>query len=202
MAETNEEFDKLVSEIEEQERQEAASTSPKEEGSTSEKEEAAAASEVVEVTETDYPHEDIMREEGLVWKDLPKEIQSMISTFKRKRTMATTKKSKNEATWINIKGLSVLIADKIMSWLEERDGLEPAEKEEGGQLEGEAPVSSEGGQPEAIDTPPDEEEVVTEEIVGEGADDLDGDGLEGEETSPKEEKGGIFGGVLGGILDW
>ena len=81
-----------------------------------------------------YPHIKIMEEEGLNRDDLPKEIRSMVITFEQKRRMAERNNSK-DTTFLQIRNLSALIADHIMTWME-RDLKEPVPKaEEGGEVD-------------------------------------------------------------------
>jgi hypothetical protein len=119
-----------------------------------------------------YPHIQIMEEEGITRKDLPEDISAMVLTFNRKKVMAERKKAA-DSTFLKIRNLSAVIADRIMDWIE-RD------------IEGEAPkpnVKEEGG-------------GVEEDIIEEGDGEKDGEG------ESKESGGSIFGGVLGGIFDW
>ena len=130
-----------------------------------------------------YPHIGIMEDEGIVKKELPKDIQDMITTFNRKKRMAEMKNAK-ESTFLQIRNLSAIIADKIMDWIE-RDLDEVDDTIE---------KKSIGG---SIDN--DDEEVMDTEVHLE-------DGGAVEEDSKEETKesgeGSIFGGILGGIFDW
>jgi len=134
------------------------------------------ATEVQETVDTPYAHEKIMKEEGITKNELPEDIRKMVITFERKLRMAK-KNNSSEATMLKIQNLSTLIADKIID-----------------HLESDIPTKEDGGGIEGLDD------------MGIGADDsavddLD-DGVEDVDDIEVKEKGGLFNGVLGGILDW
>lgn len=131
-----------------------------------------------------YPHIGIMEAENIDRKELPKEVQAMITMFNRKKHMAEVRKAKDE-TFLQIRNLSVIIADRILDWLE-RDVENPAaEKEE--EIE-EVIVEK---------TEPKEEEI--EEVI---EDEFEEEGENKEKKGDDNKKGGMFEGVLGGIFDW
>jgi hypothetical protein len=134
-----------------------------------------------DVSESDselrYPHEKIMKEEGITKNDLPDELRKMVITFERKRRMATTKKA-SEATFLKIQNLSTLIADKIVDFIES----DIPTKEDGGGIEG--MEMDDGG------------------IDDGGIDDLGDGDVNIDDDIESKESGGMFKGILGGILDW
>ncbi len=110
--ENNEEnFDKLIKEIEEKEQTQGKPVNP------------------LDDTDPYFAHIEVMKEEGLEKSDLPPEIQKMITTFQRKKAMAEKHPMKPE-TLADLQNLSVIIADNILDDLE--DGLpdEPQEPKE------------------------------------------------------------------------
>lgn len=137
-----------------------------------------------------YPHIGIMEDEGINRKELPRDVQDMISTFNRKKKMAEVRGAK-ESTFLQIRNLSAIIADRIMDWLErdldvddtdDTDDVEPTKKKaEGGSVDDE--------DDDVMDT-----DVDLEEGGSAGGD--------SSESSDKSSEGGIFGGILGGIFDW
>jgi len=135
--------------------------------------------EVEETVDNPYVHEKIMREEGITKNELPEDIRKMIITFERKLRMAK-KNNASEATMLKIQNLSTLIGDKIIDHLES----DIPSKEDGGGIEG-----------------LDDMGIGGDDIDDGGIDDLD-DGVDDVDDIEVKEKGGLFGGVLGGILDW
>ncbi len=131
-------------------------------------------------SELSYPHEKIMKEEGITKNDLPDELRKMVITFERKRRMATTKKA-SEATFLKIQNLSTLIADKIIDYTES----DIPTKEDGGGIEGMEGVEMDDG---GIDDG--------------GIDDLGDGDVNIDDDIESKESGGMFKGILGGILDW
>ena len=134
--------------------------------------------------EMEYAHEQIMEEEGLTKNDLPTEIRKMVITFERKMRMAKAKNAP-EKTFLQIQNLSTLIADKILDYLEadvdkfdDGGGIDDGGMDDGGMADDIQDVSSE---------------------VDDGID--ENDYKEGGSVEIKE-KSGIFGGILGGILDF
>lgn len=137
--------------------------------------ESTASTTVEKVSdEISFPHEKIMEEEGLTKNDLPDDVRKMVVTFERKLRMAKAKKA-SEETMRKIQNLSTLIADKIIDHLES-DLPENEQMEDGGSFD-------EGG-------------------IGDIDDGIDGVDDPLDDEPEIKEKGGIFGGVLGGILDW
>jgi hypothetical protein len=132
--------------------------------------------EAQETVDTPYAHEKIMREEGITKNELPEDIRKMVITFERKLRMAK-KNNSSQATMLKIQNLSTLIGDKIIDHLES----DIPTKEDGGGIEGLDDMGI-GGDDSSID-------------------DLD-DGVEDVDDIEIKEKGGLFSGVLGGILDW
>lgn len=133
--------------------------------------------EDVKSSEMVYPHEKIMKEEGITKNDLPEEIKKMVNTFERSRRMATMKNSK-EATFLKIQNLSTLIADKIIDY-----------------IESDIPQKEDGGGIEAMTDMGMDDSSATDDL-DDGVDDLEDGEVE------TKEKGGLFNGILGGILDW
>jgi hypothetical protein len=134
--------------------------------------------------EMEYAHEQIMEEEGLTKNDLPTEIRKMVITFERKMRMAKAKNAP-EKTFLQIQNLSTLIADKILDYLEadvdkfdDGGGIDDGGMDDGGMADDIQDGSSE---------------------VDDGID--ENDYKEGGSVEIKE-KSGIFGGILGGILDF
>tara|TARA_R110000823_G_scaffold56800_1_gene138016 strand:+ start:187 stop:675 length:489 start_codon:yes stop_codon:yes gene_type:complete len=131
-------------------------------------------------SEISFPHEKIMSEEDLTKDDLPTDVRKMVITFERKLRMAKAKNA-SEATMLKIQNLSTLIGDKIIDHLESDIPI----KEDGGGIGG---MDDMGGGADDIDDG--------------GLDDLgDGDSMIDDDIEIKE-KGGMFQGILGGILDW
>ena len=134
--------------------------------------------------EMEYAHEQIMEEEGLTKNDLPTEIRKMVITFERKMRMAKAKNAP-EKTFLQIQNLSTLIADKILDYLE----ADVDKFDDGGGID-------DGG----ID-----DGGIADDIQDGGSEVDDGidenDYKEGGSVEIKE-KSGIFGGILGGILDF
>ena len=133
--------------------------------------------EVQETVDTPYAHENIMKEEGITRNELPEDIRKMVITFERKLRMAK-KNNASEATMLKIQNLSTLIGDKIIT-----------------HLESDIPTKEDGGGIEGLD-----DMGIGGDDSG-GIDDLD-DGVEDVDDIEVKEKGGLFNGVLGGILDW
>ena len=129
--------------------------------------------------EMEYAHEQIMEEEGLTKNDLPTEIRKMVITFERKMRMAKAKNAP-EKTFLQIQNLSTLIADKILDYLE----ADVDKFDDGGGID-------DGGMADDIQDGGSE--------VDDGID--ENDYKEGGSVEIKE-KSGIFGGILGGILDF
>jgi hypothetical protein len=129
-------------------------------------------------SELSYPHEKIMKEEGITKNDLPDDLRKMVITFERKRRMATTKKA-SEATFLKIQNLSTLIADKIVDYIES----DIPTKEDGGGIEG-------------------MEGMEGMEMDDGGIDDLGDGDVNIDDDIESKENGGMFKGILGGILDW
>jgi hypothetical protein len=153
--EKDENFEQILKEID----QEESGETPKPKSEDVEVEEVEEDVEEGDVEESDgnpdssyYPHIQIMEEEGINKKDLPKEIQAMMTTFGRKKLMAERKNSA-DSTFLKIRNLSAVIADKIMDWLEkdiEGEAPKPTIKEGGGNVEGEgAEEGSEGEEKES-----------------------------------------------------
>ena len=138
-----------------------------------------ATTEVEETVDNPYAHEKIMREEGITKNELPEDIRKMVITFERKLRMAK-KNNASEATMLKIQNLSTLIGDKIIDHLES----DIPSKEDGDGIEG-----------------LDDMGIGGDDIDDGGIDDLD-DGVDDIDDIEVKEKGGLFGGVLGGILDW
>ena len=133
--------------------------------------------EVQETADTPFAHEKIMKEEGITKNELPEDIRKMVITFERKLRMAK-KNNASEATMLKIQNLSTLIADQIIN-----------------HLESDIPTKEDGGGIEGLD-----DMGIGGDDSG-GIDDLD-DGVEDVDDIEVKEKGGLFNGVLGGILDW
>ena len=173
MAENNENFEKLISEIESEDEQ-IRDTEVK---------------EVVEQTSSSltYTHEDILKEEGLTKDDMPADIRKMIITFERKMRMAKAKNAPEE-TMLKIQNLSTLIGDKIIDYLEADDKrYESLVKKEDG-----------GGLDEGEDVEISDDSIIEDEDTN-VEDDLED---ELEDDSEEAERGGMFEGVLGGIFNW
>jgi len=132
-------------------------------------------------SEISFPHEEIMEEEGLTKDDLPTDVRKMVITFDRKFRMAKSRNA-SESTMLKIQNLSTLIGDKIIDHLESDI---PIKKEDGGGMEGLEDGGGDGG----IDD-------------GGGIDDLGDGDVNLEDDIELKEKGGMFKGILGGILDW
>ena len=120
----------------------------------------------------------------MLTNDLPTEIRKMVITFERKMRMAKAKNAP-EKTFLQIQNLSTLIADKILDYLEadvdkfdDGGGIDDGGMDDGGMADDIQDVSSE---------------------VDDGID--ENDYKEGGSVEIKE-KSGIFGGILGGILDF
>lgn len=191
----DEKFNELLAEME---AEEGGAETPKEEvtditetaeGKKEHESEGAAATEEVEEVEEKteaeaeaeyYPHIKIMREEKINRKSLPKEIREMITAFNRKRSMAERNNGK-DSTFLQLRNLSAIIADKLVDWLEkDYDGEQR-----------QPTVSSK------------KEEVELElEKDDEFDDDEDFEDDEEEEEEGGKNKGGLFEGVLGGIFDY
>lgn len=134
--------------------------------------------------EMEYAHEQIMEEEGLTKNDLPTEIRKMVITFERKMRMAKAKNAP-EKTFLQIQNLSTLIADKILDYLE----ADVDKFDDGGGIDDGG--MDDGGMADDIQDGGSE--------VDDGID--ENDYKEGGSVEIKE-KSGIFGGILGGILDF
>jgi hypothetical protein len=165
-ANEQEQFEEILKEVNSETGDESSNTQVEET-----KKEEVKSSEMV------YPHEKIMKEEGITKNDLPEEIKKMVNTFERSRRMATMKNAK-EATFLKIQNLSTLIADKIIDYIES----DIPQKEDGGGIEGMTDMGM-------------DDSSATDDL-DDGVDDLE----DGEVES--KEKGGLFNGILGGILDW
>lgn len=182
MAETDENFEELIAQMEAEEKGEKVEAKPIEVAET-------------KSTELIYPHEDILEEEGLTKEDMPADIRKMIITFDRKMRMAIAKKAP-EKTFLQIQNLSTLIADKIITYLEssevKREKIVVEKKEDGGGID-DGGIDDGGENGDGIDD------------LGSGdtsvEDDLE-DGGEASGETPPTEKGGLFDGVLGGIFNW
>lgn len=133
-------------------------------------------------SELSYPHEKIMKEEGITKNDLPDDLRKMVITFERKRRMATTKKA-SEATFLKIQNLSTLIADQIVNYIES----DIPTKEDGGGIEGMG-MDDVGVDDGGVDDG--------------GIDDLGDGDVNIDDDIESKESGGMFKGILGGILDW
>ena len=120
-----------------------------------------------------------MREEGISKNELPEDIRKMVITFGRKYRMAKSSNA-SEATMLKIQNLSTLIADKLIDHLES----DIPTKEDGGGIEGMEDMGFGG-----------------DDVDDGGIDDLD-DGVDDVDDIETKEKGGMFAGILGGILDW
>ena len=138
VTETDENFEQILKEIDAEDGSGDAAK-PK-----AEVEEVKEGEEVEEIKESEegeganpdsyYPHIEIMEEQGIDRKQLPKEIQDMISTFNRKRVISERRKAA-DSTFLKIRNLSAVIADRIMDWIEkDMDGEahKPVVKEGGG----------------------------------------------------------------------
>jgi len=186
MAEINDEnFEKIIEELEAEEKTTTAT-------SVDSVDSVEANEEVIEKKPESsdegryYAHLVIMKDEGLTKADLPSDIKDMVASFNRQKNLAE-KRGYGESTFIKIQNLSTLIADRIMDFLEKDIKNSPeVKKEEGGSVEGAAEGS---GSEEVI------KEEESEEILGSPDEEIIED--------KKEEGGGsIFGGILGGVLDW
>lgn len=170
MSESNEQFEEILKEV----NSEVDVDSSKSINSVSTDDVSESDSEL------SYPHEKIMKEEGITKNDLPEDLRKMVITFERKRRMATTKKA-SEATFLKIQNLSTLIADKIVDY-----------------IESDIPTKEDGGGIEGVDD------------MGMGGDDFDDGGIDDlgdgdvniDDDIESKESGGMFKGILGGILDW
>lgn len=202
MAEVNDEnFNQILKEIEEEESggstkasEESTDVTASAEGSEEHDGEVDddKASKKEEKKETNpdaeyYPHIGIMEDEGIDRKELPKDIQDMISTFNRKKKMAEVRGAK-ETTFLQIRNLSAIIADRIMDWLERDLDVDDIDDEEP------TKKKAEGG---SVDD--DDDDVMDTEVDLEEGGSAGGDSSE---SSDKSSEGGIFGGILGGIFDW
>lgn len=180
MAETDDNFDKIMAELDAEEKSEKVP----------EKKESS--------NKSSYAHEEILKEEGLTKDDLPADIRKMIITFDRKLRMATVKKAP-EATMLKIQNLSTLIGDKIVTWLESDESTVQKvvinKKEDGGAVIDDAAGGSDDGLDDGgDDSVIDDGDTTVEDDLEDGSD----DGAAGGEAS----KGGLFDGVLGGIFNW
>jgi hypothetical protein len=180
---TDENFEKIIAEMEELEKGEKPAVINNE----------VEKEDVVELTTSDfnYPHEYILKEEGLTKDDMPEEIRKMIITFERKLRIAISDKAP-EKTFLQIQNLSTLVADKIISYLESDEVSHETivvKKEEGGGIDD----GIDGG------GVADEDTIIDDGEIGGVDDDLEDDEV-GEVII--EEKGGMFEGVLGGIFNW
>ncbi len=162
MADTNEQFEEILKEVNSEVGEDKVETT-----------------KVEETVDSPYAHEKIMQEEGITRNELPEDIRKMVITFERKLRMAK-KNNASEATMLKIQNLSTLIGDKIIDHLE----ADTPTKEDGGGIEG-----------------LDDMGIGADDINDGGIDDLD-DGVDDADDIEIKEKGGLFGGVLGGILDW
>lgn len=159
-----------------------------------------------------YPHIGIMEGEGLKLKDLPNDIQGMVKTFRAKKNGADSFGGK-ESTYLKLRNLSAVIGDRIMDFLEkdlpERkdDGGEAAESEEVNKVI----EADEGGTGDIVEKAEEleENEVIEPEIdeeleENEEIEEIkeDGDSEIDSKDGKSEKGGGMFGGVLGGVLDW
>ena len=134
--------------------------------------------------EIEYAHEEIMKEEGLTKNDLPAEIRKMVITFERKMRMAKAKNAP-EKTFLQIQNLSTLIGDKILDYLES----DVKRFDDGGGMD-------DGGMDDG---------GIADDIQDGGSevdDAIDENDFEDGGKVEVKEKGGIFGGILGGIFDF
>ena len=134
--------------------------------------------------EIEYAHEEIMKEEGLTKNDLPSEIRKMVITFERKMRMAKAKNAP-EKTFLQIQNLSTLIGDKILDYLES----DVKRFDDGGGMD-------DGGMDDG---------GIADDIQDGGSevdDGIDENDFEDGGKVEVKEKGGIFGGILGGIFDF
>ncbi len=162
MADTNEQFEEILKEVNSEVGEDKVETT-----------------KVEETVDSPYAHEKIMQEEGITRNELPEDIRKMVITLERKLRMAK-KNNAREATMLKIQNLSTLIGDKIID-----------------HLESDIPTKEDGGGIEGLD----DMGIGADDINDGGIDDLD-DGVDDADDIEIKEKGGLFGGVLGGILDW
>jgi hypothetical protein len=149
--EKDENFEQILKEIDAEE--EGGSVEPKaEEVEVDEEEEEEESGEGAEKSGNPdasyYPHIGIMEEEGIDKDSLPEDIRKMVITFERKKRMAE-RKNAPDSTFLKIRNLSALIADKIMDWIEkdfEGEAPKPTAKEDGGGVEED--IVEEGGEGE------------------------------------------------------
>ena len=179
MASTKENFDKIISEMEED--NSGVSESSNSESSNIVEEKEVSENKKESQGDLSYPHLEIMDEEGISKKDLPIEIRKMITTFDRKMLLAKRHKSA-EKTFLQLQNLSTLIADKIIDYIE--SDTESSRLEDGGGISDADTIFTEDGGGDVEDPNIEDDEFE-----------------EGGEVETKE-KGGIFGGILGGIFDY
>lgn len=200
-------FNEIINEIEKEEKGSKPTAKPE------------SASTKKGDSEIEYPHVEIMEEEGLERKDLPEDLQKMILSFERKKAMAIRRKAKEE-TFIEISNLSTIIADKIMDWLEEveesemelENEKESTDQETEKELENE--LIMEGNEGETPNIANVEEVTDVNETTETPSDVNDGSSVESSEevtvvengddsvTLEPKKKVELFDGVLGGIFNW
>tara|TARA_R110002020_G_scaffold44348_5_gene128009 strand:- start:4578 stop:5093 length:516 start_codon:yes stop_codon:yes gene_type:complete len=169
MEKTEENFDKLIAEMEAKEAKANVKDNP------------------IDDSDPYYAHIDVMQEEGLEKSDLPKEIGRMITVFNRKKSMAEKHTMKPE-TLADLQNLSVIIADKIQDYLEE--GLDPEKKSEGGHIAD----ADAGGEADSLS----DIDEIAEDDDDENEDDEDEDEDENKTKEPKKSSSewGILGGIF------
>lgn len=193
MAKSEENFEQIIAEIEAQEK--GGNTEK-----STEKVDQVDSDEVFEDLEGEsddiqYAHEKILSEEGLTKNDMPDDIKKMINTFNRKKLMAE-RNDASEETFLKIQNLSTLIADQIITHLEEKD--KKIFDDGGG-------IDATGGLGEGADDGMDDGGADDDgTIISDGDVNVD-DGVDEIENPPSSEDGeskGIFDGILGGIFNW
>lgn len=177
--ETNAEFEQILKEMEAEENQ--------------------AKSEEGGVKTNNYPHLTILKEENLLLKDLPDDIKSMAYSFNGKKGQYT-KQGKPEKIELQLQSLSVIIADRLMDFLE-KDIAEPvvAKKEEGGEIDEEEIINEE----EIIGNPKEDDEIDDSHISDEEDEFIDEDeNHEDDNPADDNDNGDWSGGLLGTIFNW
>jgi len=183
MATTDEDFEKIIKEIDEKE----------------------AAQKSMSSETSSYPHEELMKQEGMNEADLPDDIKKMITVFNSKKEKAVAKKA-NQDVLLDIQKLSALISKKIMILKEnknsEENNIGAEDNTDVNLLENGGDLDFEGiGQEQDVENEDEHLENEDEQIA---STEVEENGGKEEVIAEKEdwfEKKGFFDGILG-IFNW